>query len=81
MVLLDIIRERGFVMITEARKKALEGYVVTAIEGGAETINDVWSYIGTTPYWVETDEVEFVTELYDELFGEWCEAWMSEGYA
>ena len=81
MVLLDIIRERGFVMITEARKKALEGYVVIAIEGGAETINDVWSYIGTTPYWVETDEVGFVTELYDELFGEWCEAWMSEAYA
>ena len=26
-------------------------------------------------------EVEFVTELYDELFGEWCEAWMSEAYA
>ena len=69
MVLLDIIRERGFVMITEPRKKALESYVVAAIESGAETINDVWSYIGTTPYWVETGEVEFVTKLYDELFG------------
>jgi len=45
-------------MITEPRKKALESYVVTAIEGGAETINDVWSYIGKTPYWVEVDEVE-----------------------
>ena len=55
-------------MITEPRKKALESYVVAAIEGGAETINDVWSYIGTTPYWVETGEVEFVTKLYDELF-------------
>ena len=56
-------------MITEPRKKALESYVVAAIEGGAETTNDVWSYIGTTPYWVETGEVEFVTKLAVKLFG------------
>ena len=55
-------------MITEPRKKALESYVVAAIEGGAETINDVWSYIGTTPYWVEVDEVEFESIKHEYVF-------------
>ena len=57
-------------MITEPRKKALESYVVAAIEGGAETTYDVWSYIGKTLYWVEAgDESEFVTKLAVKLFG------------
>ena len=54
-------------MITEPRKKALESYVVTAIEGGAETINDVWS---TSKMFLNSDHCPLILDVQNRLKAE-----------
>ena len=76
MVLLDIIRERGFVMINLNEEMIdLEEAVVRAIEDGGECYEDVLAH-------VKTNFSPIIDELHvADMYSDFCGDWMSEAYA